>query len=78
MTNQQDSELIENALNTLGEHFDSITIFANKHEGKGTEYLADGRGNWYGRIGQIREWLLKEDHKSRLEVECNTMEDDEN
>lgn len=75
--NQRDIELVENALNVLSEHFDSVSIFVNRHEGDGTEHLSAGRGNFYARIGQVKEWLLQEEHKSRLEVECSIMEDEE-
>ncbi len=75
--NQRDVEMIEAALGVLSEYFDCVTIFANRHEGDGTEHLAAGRGNFYARIGQVKEWLIQEEHKSRLEVECSIMEDEE-
>jgi hypothetical protein len=66
----RDVEMVEKALDILSEHFDCVSIFASRHEADGTEHLSAGRGNFYGRLGQIKEWLIQEEHKSRLEVEC--------
>jgi hypothetical protein len=73
----RDIEMVEKALETLSEHFDCVMIFVNRHESDGTEHLSAGRGNFYARVGQIREWLVQEEHKSRLEIECSIMEDEE-
>ncbi len=67
-TPEQDAALIWKALHSLGEHFDSVHIFATRHEpaeAKGTITFNDGVGNWYARYGQIREWLLQADESSR-------------
>lgn len=71
MPEDTDIKLIEEALNSLGEHFDTVQIFTTRHvpytEG-GTRSAALGVGNWYARYGQVAEWLVKTDEHTRREV----------
>lgn len=63
-----DLKRVTEALNSLGEHFDSVHIFATRHEPateNGTVAVQRGVGNWFARYGQVREWVLKRDESSR-------------
>ena len=64
----QDLELLQKAIDTLGEHFDSVQIFATRHDTDGTKSIQKGCGNWFARYGQVREWMLKEEQSSRNDV----------
>jgi hypothetical protein len=57
----------------IEEHFDACHIFATKHETEaeatdgtaGVLAFSLGRGNYYARYGLIREWMLRQDERSR-------------
>lgn len=60
--------MFDKALEELGEHFDTVQIFATRHESGeegGTINMAYGAGNWFARYGQIREWLIKADERTK-------------
>lgn len=59
MTNAEAQAHLEKVCESLGEHFDSVRIFATlPGEGSSeTAALDAGRGNFYAQIGQIWEWL---------------------
>lgn len=66
-----DLERVKRAVETLGEHFDSVHIFVTKHEPEvedGTVNISWSAGNWFTRYGQILEWLIKADERSRKHV----------
>lgn len=53
----------------LGEHFDTIQIFATRYdEGGNTINACYGAGNWYARLGQVQSWLEKKNEEARVEV----------
>lgn len=56
-------KLIQDAINTLSEHFDSVHIFVTRHENDetGTYSIQRGSGNWWARLGFIKAWLLRQD-----------------
>lgn len=64
----QDEKRVDDALRVLGEHFDSIQIFATRvndnSEGGGTVHISKGIGNWFARYGHAKMW-------------CNRSEGDE-
>lgn len=67
-----DLQRVEAAAVALGEHFDSVHIFATRHEqgqAEGTINVSFGAGNWFTRYGQIKEWLVKTDERTRLAVQ---------
>lgn len=41
----------------LGRNFDSVQIIATRHGEEGTINAAWGEGNYYARVGSVREWL---------------------
>jgi hypothetical protein len=66
-----DTKRVTEALGSLIEHFDSVHIFATRHESgeeNGTINLSIGRGNWFSRYGQIRTWIEREEEKSRIDI----------
>jgi len=70
MIEERDLKIIEQHLCQLGEHFDSVQIFATRHdpEAGGTVNAQMGSGNWFTRYGQVREWIIKEDARARAEA----------
>lgn len=71
MDNDADSELLKQTSLKLGEQFDTIHIFATRHESgekHGTLRFSEGVGNWYARYGQIRDWLVREEETTREAV----------
>jgi hypothetical protein len=73
MTNQEQVELdrIKAAALNLGEHFDTVHIFCTRHkseteEDTGTVNASYGIGNWFARLGHIRDWIIRQDEFTRI------------
>lgn len=66
---ERDLVIIRDAMRKLSVHFDTVHIFCSKCGGGCTEGSNLGSGNWFARFGQVSEWVEKERHRSRLEVE---------
>lgn len=69
----QDLERLKVASADLAEYFDSVQIFVTRLQDKedgdeGTVNASWGTGNWFTRKGQVSEWLLKAEERSRREV----------
>lgn len=68
---EEELEMLAKAARALGEHFDSVMIFASRYqpnEGEGTTLtMNSGVGNWHTRYGQVREWLIKADEQGRID-----------
>lgn len=65
----EDMKRVNEALNVLGEHFDSVHIFATRHESGqfgGTIRISRGTGNFFARYGQIKAWVSVEEA-----IECH-------
>lgn len=56
---------VKDAAATLMEHCDTVQIFVTIHDVEVTHAYQTGRGNYYARLGQIQEWLTREDESSR-------------
>ena len=57
-------KLIEQTCSRLQEHFDSVQIFATKHDptmSEGTINWHYGSGNWFTRWGQIKDWISRKE-----------------
>lgn len=70
-TEKADMERIQKALDILSEHFDSVQIFASRHEPAtedGTIAATRGFGNWYARYGQIAQWMDYHQEMARLQA----------
>ncbi len=61
--NDKKFELLENQMKVLLVHFDTIQIFASKHDAKigNTATFVMGHGDWNSRYGQVRQWAIKQD-----------------
>jgi hypothetical protein len=73
VNSEKDPDLarVKAALETLSEHFESVHIFATRHDGGpdgGTISVQRGVGNWFARRGQITEWLVKRDEEACIEI----------
>lgn len=72
-TTPQDMDIqrVQSAVDSLGEHFDTVQIFCTRHDSGqvgGTITLCLGVGNWYARYGQIANWMIKSDEETRTET----------
>lgn len=75
---KKDTERLQQAVTPLMEHFDTVHIFATRHEAgtlDGTLRCSTGRGNWFARMGQIFEWVQYQIGVSRARGEQEFMED---
>ena len=56
-------KLVEEAVDRLAEHFDSVRIIATKDDGPGgtSRHITRGAGSYYAQIGSVRNWLISED-----------------
>jgi hypothetical protein len=63
-----DVDLIDRHVNQLAEHFDTVQIFVTRSEGDRdqTRCINRGAGNYCARAGQIAEWLVYENEKTRI------------
>lgn len=60
--------VVTQALNLLREHFDSFQLFATARTSCGkTMTVATGDGNYFTRIGHVREWLIKVEEQAKCE-----------
>lgn len=57
MTHKEAAAILDEALATIGEHFDAVQILASVHDHEGSRYVARGVGNWFTRTGMAREFL---------------------
>lgn len=48
--------------------FDSVQVVATSTHHNGTTIAHRGAGNWYARAGAVREWLVKNDERTRAQV----------
>lgn len=74
--NEAQVKILNDCLDKLGEFYDSVHIFATRHEPENegqTLSSNKGRGNWFSRYGQVREWLIREEETTRI----NTRKDNE-
>jgi hypothetical protein len=67
----EDAERVQRAVESLGEHFDTVHIFTTRHMPVEAEHAGKiittnkGCGNWLARYGQLREWCMFEDERIR-------------
>ena len=65
---RQELDLVRQHVSQLSEHFDTVQIFVTRHEAMredGTVNACCGAGNFYARLGQVREWSVKQDEVAR-------------
>lgn len=66
-----DIERVQKVVDELIEHFDSVQILVTRVETgelNGTVTLSLGAGNWYARYGQVKDWMIKIDERSRESI----------
>lgn len=64
-------DLIQKTAQSLGEHFDSVQIFATKHEpgvDDGTTHFYSGVGNYFARVGHVKDWIIKQNEGTRIKT----------
>ena len=64
-------KLVDNHVNQLLEHFDTVQIFASRHAPTthdGTVRMHSGAGNWFARYGQVRDWIVMQEERMRIVV----------
>ncbi len=74
MSQSADTDLLQKHVNELSEHFDTVQIFVTRHEigtDNGTVGACRSAGNWYARLGQVREWLIQQDERARDDIREN-------
>ena len=62
---------IENIARKLGEEWDTVQIFVTRHEPgtmDGTISIDFGCGCMYSRLGFVKDWIIKQDERTRLEA----------
>jgi len=71
MPNEEMEKMVEDSADRLMEHFDSVRIFVTVHRGdkESTKGITKGRGNYYAQIGQVREFIIRDDKQTRMEEE---------
>jgi hypothetical protein len=72
MSNEEsDIKRVEDAAVALSEFFDSVQIFCTRFESTegGTVNVVWGEGHWHARYGQVCEWLVKTDERTRRQVQ---------
>jgi hypothetical protein len=73
---QKDIAVLEKHALILKEHFDTVHIFATRHEGgTGTIRVDLGKGNWYARFGQIHLWGIKQETVDAMVIPENGDDD---
>lgn len=67
---EQTKKLVDKFASEMAEHFDSVQVFVTLHEGgeENTSSYETGRGNFYARLGQIKEWVEIQDQYQRNEA----------
>lgn len=72
-------ELLESHAARLMEHFDSVQIVATRFSGESqeTDVFRAGGGNYYARLGSMKEWLINEEERLRLDVDDSSFDDDD-
>lgn len=60
---EKDAELarVRKLVDSLGEHWENIQVFANRFDQDDTTCLHLGKGNIHARTNQVRSWLARED-----------------
>lgn len=68
--NDIDLDRIKEHVTQLAEHFDTVHIFVTRHEEGdiGTTNASWCHGSYFTRRGQIEDWVIKQDERTRLEA----------
>lgn len=74
-----DVERLKKSALELGEHFDTVQIFCTRHQSEseedtGTVNINYGLGNWFARLGFVKDWVIRQDEYTR--AHCRKQEGD--
>lgn len=77
---EQDLNRIKEAALKLGEHFETVQIFATRHQSEtedntGTVNCNYGVGNWFARLGFVKDWVIRQDEYTRIGCRKNESSD---
>lgn len=72
---KRSAELVRETARKLGENFDSVLILATSHDQEGSIRFEFGVGNYYARIGQVREFIIQMDEEIRQQKRQQMRED---
>jgi len=62
----EDVARVRKHVDELREHFDSVQIFCTRYEGdEGTTNVHMGSGDFFARIGHVKDWIIAEDEEVR-------------
>lgn len=82
MTNGDDKdaddlqELLKKNAQQLGEHFESVVIIATKtYSGDDHVRFKASSGNHYANVGSVREWLVFQEEKVRIQARSDCEEE---
>lgn len=76
------SEIAEKMADELAskliEHCDSVRIFITNHDGGHDQSGAYsvGRGNFYAQLGQVKDWVVRQDTLTKVEAKDSTKGDE--
>jgi hypothetical protein len=65
----REEKMVGEVLDKLSEHFDSVRIFVTSRcEKEPTNWncYSEGRGNYYAQRGQIEDWIVREQERTRI------------
>ncbi len=65
-----DRSMIQQHVNALAEHWESVHIFCSRHDGakEQSRCINLHSGSWFTRYGQIREWVEYEEERIRIQA----------
>jgi hypothetical protein len=60
---ESEQQIVDETVSKLLEHFDSVRVFTTRHDGNSEETACynSGGGNFYAQLGQVREWIVRQD-----------------
>lgn len=74
-------DIVTKAVDSLGEHFDTIHIFATVHDPSsdgGTVNVSAGVGNWLTRYGQVKDFVIRTEQHAKCDVMIERSGEDDN
>lgn len=63
-------KLVDDAASSLLEHCDSVRIFVtmpSQDTALNTASYSSGRGNYHAQVGQIKEFIIRDDERIRID-----------
>lgn len=65
--------IVDRHIAQLAEHFEVVRVFVVKQvrgeSGPEHASYSSGAGNFYAQIGLIKDWVISQDHRTRVAVE---------